>query len=353
MNSAARKLAFASDYMEGAHPAILSRLVETNLDKNPGYGTDIICAAARQKILDACGCPKGEVHFLVGGTQTNSLVIRSLLRPYQGVIAAESGHISVHEAGAIEAGGHKVLTLNHTFGKISAPAIEELARSYWEDENHEHMVMPGMVYISQPTEFGTLYSLEELKAIRQACSKYALPLYVDGARLAYALACPENDVSLKDLASLCDVFYIGGTKCGALFGEAVVIPQKGLIPHFFTLIKQQGALLAKGWLLGLQFDILFTDGLYERIGIPAIAAAGRIREALEQSGFSLCFGSPTNQIFFAADNRQLAILREKAEYSFWEKCADGRTILRFATSWATTAEEAEALADVLRSISSI
>lgn len=350
MNSAFRKLSFASDYMEGAHPSILSRLGEINFDKNPGYGADSICESARRKILAACGCPKGEVHFVVGGTQANALVIRSLLKPYQGVIAAESGHINVHEAGAIEAGGHKVLTLPHSSGKISAEAIERLVWSYWEDETHEHIVMPGMVYISQPTELGTLYSLDELTAISQVCRKYELPLYVDGARLAYGLACPENDVSLQDLGTLCDIFYIGGTKCGALFGEAVVIPKRGLIPHFFTLIKQQGALLAKGWLLGAQFDVLFTDGLYLRIGKPAIEAAGRIREALTEQNIPLCFGSPTNQIFFAVDEKQKTFLREKVDSSFWEACGDGHTILRFATSWATSPEDTDALIQVLQAL---
>ena len=229
-----QRISFSCDYMEGAHPAILQRLIETNFAQMPGYGADDYCESAREKIRAACSAPNAEVHFLVGGTQTNATVIDALLRSYQGVVAADTGHISVHEAGAIEFGGHKVLTLPHRNGKISAEQIASLLRVYEEDVNHDHTVMPGMVYLSQPTEYGTLYSREELSAISALCREKHLPLYVDGARLAYALACPENDVTLKDMAELCDIFYIGGTKCGALLGEAVVIPQPGLIPHFFT-----------------------------------------------------------------------------------------------------------------------
>ena len=244
-----KRISFTSDYMEGAHPLIMQRLMETNLEKTPGYGTDAYCEAAKAKIRSACHAPEGEIFFLVGGTQTNATVIDGLLQSYQGVIAAETGHIGVHEAGAIEFGGHKVLTLPHKNGKINAEQIEKLLCDYANDANRDHMVMPGMAYLSQPTEYGTLYSRAELTQISSVCRAHRMPLYVDGARLAYALACPENDVSLADLAALCDAFYIGGTKCGALFGEAVVLPRPGLIPHFFTIIKQHGALLAKGCLL--------------------------------------------------------------------------------------------------------
>jgi len=237
-------LHFASDYMEGAHPLIMRRLAETNLEKTPGYGTDEYCAMARGKIRAACGCPDAAVHFFVGGTQTNATVIDGLLKSYQGVIAASTGHISVHEAGAIEFGGHKVLSLRGENGKISSESIDASLRDFHGDGNRDHMVQPGLVYISQPTEYGTLYSLEELAAISGVCRYHEIPLYVDGARLAYALACPGNTVTLPDLARLCDAFYIGGTKCGALFGEAVVIPNPRLIPHFFTIIKQHGALVA-------------------------------------------------------------------------------------------------------------
>ena len=340
-------LSLSSDYMEGAHPQILQRLTETNLLKTPGYGMDSYCESAKAKIREACGAPTAEVFFLVGGTQTNATVIDALLKSYQGVIAADTGHISVHEAGAIEFGGHKVLTLPHHNGKISAGQIEALLNAYQNDANHDHMVMPGMVYLSHPTEYGTLYSREELSEISSLCRAHQIPLYLDGARLAYALACPQNNLTLADLAALCDVFYIGGTKCGALFGEAVVIPKAGTIPHFFTIIKQHGALLAKGRLLGIQFNELFTDHLYESIGIPAMQAADRIRQILSQKGYTLCFDSGTNQVFCIIENSEMEQLAEKVEFGFWEKYDDSHTIIRFATSWATRMEDVERLAMVL------
>ena len=269
-----KHISFTSDYMEGAHPLIMQRLMETNLEKTPGYGTDAYCEAAKAKIRSACHAPEAEIFFLVGGTQTNATVIDGLLQSYQGVIAAETGHIGVHEAGAIEFGGHKVLTLPHKNGKITAQQIEKLLCDYANDANRDHMVMPGMAYLSQPTEYGTLYSRAELTQISSVCRAHHILLYIDGARLAYALACPENDVSLADLAALCDAFYIGGTKCGALFGEAVVLPRPGLIPHFFTIIKQHGALLAKGRLLGIQFDTLFTERRITSV-LPCVNAATR------------------------------------------------------------------------------
>ena len=338
-----KKLSFASDYMEGAHPAILKRLVETNMEKSPGYGTDEFSEAARNRIREACAAPDAGVYFLVGGTQTNAVMIDALLRPYQGVIAAKSGHISVHEAGAIEFGGHKVLETDHKDGKLSAEEVRRILQEYAQDENHEHMVMPGMVYISQPTEFGTLYSLKELKEISRVCKDSDIPLYLDGARLAYALASPENDITLKDIASLCNAFYIGGTKCGALFGEAVVIPEHGYIPHLFTMIKQHGALLAKGRIAGIQFDALFTDRLYERIGKTAIEAADRIRKALEDKSYRQAFHSPTNQIFIVLKKDQAAALAEKLELGFWENMDEEHTIMRIATSWATGPEEVDSL----------
>lgn len=347
MESSAQKLSFASDYMEGAHPDILQRLTETNFMKTPGYGSDAFTAAAKEKIRAACHCPDAEIHFLVGGTQTNATVIDALLRPYQGVIAAESGHISVHEAGAIEWGGHKVLTLPHTLGKITASAIKALIETHWNDENHEHMVMPGMVYISQPTEYGTIYSLQELTEISGVCRQYKIPLYVDGARLAYALACPQNTVTLADLAQLCDAFYIGGTKCGALFGEAVVFPKKNRIPHFFSIIKQHGALFAKGRLLGLQFETLFTDALYAEIGRSAIENAEKIKAALIQNGFRLFFESPTNQIFVILPNAVKKTLEQVVEMGFWEAYDADHTVMRFATSWATRKDDVEQLVSIL------
>lgn len=341
------KLPFSSDYMEGAHPEILRRLLETNMEKTNGYGLDPYSESAKDKIRAACQCPDAEVYFLVGGTQTNATVIDALLRSFQGVLAPDSGHISTHEAGAIEFGGHKVLTLHQTNGKITAGQVQAAIDAYNNDANHEHMVMPGMVYISQPTEYGTIYSLDELRNISKVCRENRIPLYVDGARLAYALACPENDVTLRDLAELCDVFYIGGTKCGALFGEAVVIPGPGTIPHFFTIIKQHGALLAKGRLLGLQFDTLFTDGLYEKIGQNAVDSAARIRTALQDNGYQIYTETPTNQLFVVIDDNLMQRLSEKVNFGFWEKYDENHTVIRLATSWATTEEDVDQLISLL------
>ena len=321
-------LSFASDYMEGAQPEILRRLTETNMEQTAGYGLDEYSEAAREKIRAACRTPHAEVHLLSGGTQVNRIVISALLRPYEGVIAAETGHISVHEAGAIEAGGHKVLALPHT------------------DGNHDHMVRPGMVYISHPTEYGTLYTLDELEITSAICRTNHIPLFLDGARLAYALGCSANELTLAAIARLTDAFYIGGTKCGALFGEAVVFPKHDTVPHFFSIIKQNGALLAKGRVLGIQFDTLFTDGLYERGGAHAIAMADRIRAALTAKGYTLVSNAPTNQIYLALDNAQLARLSEHVVMGFWEKQGD-MTIMRIATSWATRAEDVEQLIAVL------
>ena len=337
------RLTFASDYMEGAHPLILKRLAETNLEKSSGYGTDNYSESAREKIRAACGTPEADVFFLAGGTQTNAVMIDALLHPWQGVISAKSGHISVHEAGAIEFCGHKVLTLPHRDGKLTAEAVRGCVEEYLQDDNRDHMVMPGMVYLSHPTEYGTLYSLAELRTISEVCRGYRIPLYLDGARLAYALACPENDITLPDLGALCDAFYIGGTKCGTLFGEAAVIPDRSLVPHLFTMIKQHGALLAKGRIAALQFDTLFTDGLYLRIGRPAIEAAARIREALTARGYDLFPFSPSNQIFLRMDRARAEALGEKAEMSFIEQTEDGRVIMRIVTSWATTPEETDCL----------
>ena len=337
------RLSFASDYMEGAHPLILQRLMETNLEKSAGYGQDEYSEAARAKIREACRTPEAEVFFLSGGTQTNAVMISALLRPWQGVMSAESGHISVHEAGAVEFGGHKVLSLPHTDGKLSAESVHRCMEIWLQDDNRDHMVMPGMVYLSHPTEYGTLYSLAELRSISEVCRSFRIPLYLDGARLAYALACPENDITLPDLGALCDAFYIGGTKCGALFGEAAVIPDRRLVPHLFTVIKQHGALLAKGRIAALQFDVLFTDGLYLKIGRPAMEAADRIRHALTEKGYDLSPYSPTNQIFIRMDRARAAALSEKVDMSFIEQTGDGRVIMRLVTSWAAAPEETERL----------
>ena len=349
-NNKVLRLYFASDYMEGAHPAIMQKLVETNLEKTVGYGLDPYTESAKEKIRTACNAPDADIFLLVGGTQTNATVIDALLKSYQGVVAAETGHIATHESGAIEFGGHKVLTLPQKDGKIRAAQIEKMVKDFYDDSNYEHMVMPGMVYISQPTEYGTLYSKEELTEISKVCRANHLPLYVDGARLAYALVSPENDVTLSDLAELCDAFYIGGTKCGALFGEAVVIPQKGLIPHFFTIIKQHGALLAKGRIAGIQFDELFTDGFYERIGKPAIDAAEQIKEALKKFGYKLALDTPTNQIFCIVSNEVMKKIAQDVEFGFWEKYDETHSVIRFATSWATTMEDTQKLIRLLDDI---
>lgn len=344
------KLHFACDYQEGAYPSILKRLEETNYDHTPGYGTDEITASAKERIRNACDAPLAEVEFLVGGTQTNAVVIDSLLKSYQGVITADTGHISVHEAGAIEFCGHKVLTLPSSEGKITAMQIDSFASAYENDGNRDHMVMPGMIYLSQPTELGTLYSLEELAAISRVSHAHGLKLYIDGARLAYALASSENTVSLKDLAKLCDVFYIGGTKCGALFGEAVVIPDPSLIPHFFTIIKQHGALLAKGRILGIQFDELFRDDLYRKIGASAVRQADQIRQVLNESGYRQMLINPTNQIFVSLENSRMKKLSEQLEFSFWEQSDENHTVIRLVTSWATKQEDTDQLIQILKSL---
>ena len=341
------KLFFASDYMEGAHPRIIERFAETNMVSTIGYGDDIYSVHARELIRKACDAPDADVYFLAGGTQTNAVVIDSLIESYQGVIASEAGHISTHEAGAIEFTGHKVLALPEESGKIKASQVSDAVDAYWNDENHEHLVMPGMVYISQPTESGTLYSLEELTSLSEVCHEKGLYLYMDGARMAYALACPENDVTLPDIARLCDAFYIGGTKCGTLLGEAVVIPKHDLIPHFFTLIKQHGALLAKGRVTGIQFETLFTDDLYFKIGKNAIDTSARIKAALKEKGYEFAFYSPTNQIFIILTPEEKEHLEEQVVMGFWDNLPDGRIVMRIATSWATSDENVDKLISIL------
>ncbi|MBR2287970.1 MAG: low specificity L-threonine aldolase [Clostridia bacterium] len=340
-------LYFGSDYQEGAHEKVLEALVRTNLVSSPGYGTDSYSEEAREKIRTACQCQEADVFFLVGGTQTNATVIDAVLRGYQGVIAADTGHIAVHEAGAIEFGGHKVMTLPHREGKISASQIASLVAAYEADDNRDHTVMPGMVYLSQPTEYGTLYSKAELTAISEVCRSHGLFLYVDGARLAYALAAKDNDVLLPDLAALTDAFYIGGTKCGLLFGEAVVIPVHNRIPHFFTTVKQHGALLAKGRLSGVQFGALFTDNLYFTLGRSAVDFASELREVLEKKGYVQPMKNTTNQVFVTLPDEQLRTLSEQVVYGFWEKADSTHTVIRLATSWATTREQMDQLLALL------
>jgi threonine aldolase len=337
------KLNFSCDYLEGAHPRILKRLMETNLEKMPGYGFDPLSLSAKDRIRKACGCPDAEVQLLSGGTQTNEVMTSCLIGPWQGVVAATSGHVNVHEAGAIEAGGHKVIALPGSSGKLSGDQIRKFMSQFRSDGNWEHMVEPGMAYISQPTEYGTIYSLSELEDLSRACHENGVKLYLDGARLAYALASPDNDVALPDIARLCDAFYIGGTKCGALAGEAVVVPDPKLIPHFFTRIKQHGALMAKGRILGAQFDELFRDNLYLEICKKADEQARRIEDKLVSRGIELLFRSPTNQVFFIIGKEQMEKLSENVEFSFWEWRPDGRVVVRLATSWASTDEDVDSL----------
>ncbi|MGM9816587.1 MAG: threonine aldolase family protein [Lepagella sp.] len=325
-----------SDYMRGGHPDVMRALLETNMEAIPGYGEDAHTERARKLILDACGLSEeGDVRFLVGGTQTNATMIDALLHPCEGVIAAETSHINVHEAGAIEAFGHKVLTLPATYGKLSATDIDEYLNRFYEDQTWPHMVIPGMVYISQPTELGTLYTLEELESISLKCSLHNLRLYVDGARLAYALASPENDVTLRDLARLCDAFYIGGTKCGALFGEAVVLPHRETARHLFTQIKRHGALFAKGWLIARQFEVLFSNGLYEEIGKRGNEQAMKIKKIMKTCGHKQYVDSSTNQQFFIVPNRVADRMKREVAFSIWERVGGRHTVVRFVTDWAT------------------
>ena len=334
---------FDSDYLEGCLPEILQRLGETNLEQSVGYGEDAHCAAAREKIRAAVGRPDADVHFLVGGTQTNVTVISSLLKPYQGVVCAESGHINVHETGAVEHSGHKVMALPATAGKITAAQVEEAFASHRDDANHEHMVQPGMVYISFPTEMGTLYSKAELTALSAVCRRWQRPLFVDGARLGYGLASPLCDLTLPELAALVDVFYIGGTKQGALFGEAVVFCNPALAHEFRYHIKQNGGMLAKGRLLGIQFETLFTDGLYLKAARHAIDEAFRLRDGLRAKGYRFLCDSPTNQQFPILEDAQIEALRAEFGFEFWQRIDATRSAVRFCTSWATRPEAVDAL----------
>ena len=342
-----QKLSFESDYRTGAHPEILKRLAETNMESLDAYGTDIYTENAKQKIRAVCGCDELEVYFLSGGTQTNLTVISSLLKSYEGVIAADTGHISIHEAGAIEYHGHKVLPLPHVDGKIMPEELKNYINNFYADENHEHMVFPGMVYISHPTENGTLYSKKELEDISSVCKKHNIYLYMDGARLGYGLMSHETDVALADIANLCDAFYIGGTKVGALCGEALVYKNSVMPKHFMTIIKQHGALLAKGRLNGIQFDVLFTDDLYFRISKNAIETAEMLKKVLCEKGFRFAWESPTNQQFVILENEYMKSISDKVGFSFWEKYDDNHTVVRFATSWSTKAEDVEKLREIL------
>lgn len=341
-------LHFENDYNKGAHPALLQALVESNQEGLSGYGTDCYTQSAIEKIRQATQCPQAQITFLTGGTQTNQVAINSMLASYEGVIAADTGHISTHEAGAIEFSGHKVLTIPHQEGKIFAADIERLLADFYADANHEHMVHPGMVYISHPTEYGTLYTKAELTAIATVCRSYQIPLFLDGARLGYALASRDTDVDLQAIAELTDLFYIGGTKMGALMGEALVFTKNNQPKHFTSIVKQHGALLAKGRLNGVQFDRLFTDDLYIELGRHAIAMAEQLTEILEEKGYRFYLKSPTNQQFVIVKNEELKRLTEAGiAYGFWEKYDQDHTVIRFATSWSTSQEDVDQLRGVL------
>lgn len=336
-------ISFTCDYIEGAHPAILNRLIETNMTQVEGYGEDPFCENARKRIREATGCPDADVFFLVGGTQTNSTIIDAMLRRYEGVVAVETGHIAVHESGAVEFSGHKVITLPSHHGKMDAGELRDYLDHFHSDPTWPHMVYPGMVYISFPTEYGTIYSRAELEAIKAVCDEREIPLFVDGARLGYGLMSPDADVDLKALAQLCDVFYIGGTKVGALCGEAVVFPRGNAPRQFFTIVKQHGALLAKGRLLGIQFDTLFTNNLYFNIARHAIDMAMELKNMLSAKGFEFYIDSPTNQQFPILTQEQIDALEGQIAFEVWDRLPDGRFITRFATSWATLSENLEVL----------
>ncbi len=341
---------FNNDYNHGAHPAILEALMNTNNESYGGYGQDEWCEKATEEIKKYLDCPDAAVHFLVGGTQTNYIVIASALRPYQSVISAASGHIHVHETGAIENSGHKIITLPHKNGKITAQQIQAEAELFRTSGIQEHITEPKMVYISYPTEYGTIYSKAELEAISAVCKEYGMYLFVDGARLGYGLAAESADITMADMARLADVFYCGGTKCGLLFGEAVVITNPQLQPCFRSYMKQNGALLAKGWLLGLQFYTMFKDGLYFEITKKAISYAMQIKKAFTEKGILSFIESDTNQQFVILENSQIEKLSEKYIFEFDTKIDENHAAVRFCTSWSTLDEEVEKLVEDIRGL---
>ena len=336
-------ISFTCDYSEGAHPKILERLAATNLEQLPGYGVDYYSERAKEKIREACDAPEAEIFFLTGGTQTNSTVIAAMLRDYEGVVAAETGHIGVHEAGAVEYTGHKVLTIPGHQGKMDPAELRAYLVAATTDPNYEHMVFPGMVYISYPSEYGTLYTKRELETIADICHEYKLPLFIDGARLGYGLTSPACDLTLPDIARLSDVFYIGGTKVGCFCGEAVVFPHGNAPKHFYTITKQHGAMMAKGRLLGIQFDTLFTDNLYFHISRHANEMAMKLKELLQEKGCTFFLDSPTNQQFIVLENTRLEELAKHVSFDLWDKVDSDHTAIRLATSWATPPAHIEEL----------
>ena len=333
---------FVNDYSEGACEEIIAALTRTNREQTPGYSMDPYCEDARKRILALLDSPVSCVHFLVGGTQANLTVISACLRPHQGVISADSGHINVHESGAIESTGHKVLTIPSPDGKVRSEEVEALITAHFQDANFEHMVQPGMLYLSNPTEVGTIYTKDELTKLYNVCHRHGIPLFMDGARLGCALTCPENDLTLHDLTNLTDAFTIGGTKMGALFGEAVVIQNPALQKDFRYLIKQRGGMFAKGRLLGLQFQALFTDDLYFRLARHANAMAAKLREGLTEKGYPFFVDSPTNQIFPILPKALLEALQEDFAWSFWQAYDETADVIRLCTSWATEESQVDA-----------
>lgn len=340
---------FNCDYTEGAHPSIIGKLAETNMEQTIGYGMDEHCKRAADLIKEACNAMDADVHFLVGGTQTNVTVIDAALRAHQGVICASSGHINVHETGAVEASGHKCITIPSEDGKVYVPQVREILAGHYANGGDEHMAQPKMLYISNPTEWGTIYKKEELMALYELCKEYGIYLFMDGARLGYGLMCKENDMTLADIASYTDVFYIGGTKVGALFGEAVVITNTDLKPDFRYAIKQHGGMLAKGRLLGIQFETLFTNGLYFEIAKHAMALAERITDKFVELGVEFTVESPSNQIFVALPKEAVAELSKTYKFEPMGVKDEGHDIIRICTSWATKEENVTALlADIER-----
>lgn len=337
---------FDCDYMAGAHPEVLNAIVQNNGVQTSGYGEDDFCRSAKDRIREACGCPDAAVHFLVGGTQTNATVLDSLLNKTEGVIATDTAHINVHEAGAIELTGHKVIALPSHNGKLSANEVKDYLHDFYADDTWTHMVAPGAVYISFPTEFGTIYSIDELTEMSNVCHEYNVPLYIDGARLGFGLAA-SKDVSLADIARLADAFYIGGTKMGALFGEAVVCTNPNLLKRFFTLMKAHGSVLAKGRLLGMQFGAMFTDNLYLRIGQHGVDLAQKLRKAFENKGYKTFIDSPTNQQFFILPNSVIDKLLPEASFEYWGPRGETESKVRFVTSWETKEEDIKILESLL------
>ncbi len=343
------RASFESDYNNGCLPEILRRLSETNDEKSSGYGFDPYTERAKDRIRKACDMTEAEVHFLVGGTQTNATAIDSLLQGCEGVLSVDTGHINVHESGAVEAFGHKVLVLpGIAGGKMAASQIDDYMRKFLADETYPHMVQPGMVYITLPTELGALYSRKELADIYTVCQQYGLRLYVDGARLGYGLMAEGNDIDLPFLAHHCDAFYIGGTKVGALLGEALIYTNTRAPKYIFTIIKRHGALLAKGRVLGLQFDTLFTDDLYFRVSRHAIDMAQALRKVFAKHGLSLGIDSPTNQQFVILSKEQKQRLAEEIAFEIWEPLPNDHLLCRFVTCWATTEADIVALDEALK-----